>query len=191
MPRLFSGIEIPPDIAERLAGLRGGIEGARWVEPENYHITLRFIGDVDGDTAVRFEEALAKIRLRAFSLVLDGVGTFGGRKPRAVWAGIAASETLEALARAHDFAAQRAGLEPESRNFHPHVTLARLRNGKPEQVAKYLSERGGFLTQAFPVTRFVLFSSRASKGGGPYVVEQAYKLEAAPSALDEPLDQRL
>lgn len=190
MPRLFTGIEIPQDIGDRLASLRGGLEGARWVDPENYHITLRFVGDVDGAAADRFSEALAKIRLRAFSLALDGLGAFGGRKPHVVWAGVSPCDALEALARAHDIAAQRAGLDPESRNFHAHVTLARLRNGKPANVAKYISERGGFLTQAFPVTRFVLFSSRASKGGGPYLVEQSYPLEE-PAELDEPLNQRL
>ena len=84
MPRLFSAIEIPVDIAERLAGLRGGIDGARWVDPDNYHITLRFIGDVDGTTAERFSEALAKVECAPFTLNLDGLGSFGRGRPRAV-----------------------------------------------------------------------------------------------------------
>ena len=47
MPRLFTALEIPPDIADRLSSLRGGLSNARWITPENYHVTLRFIGDID------------------------------------------------------------------------------------------------------------------------------------------------
>lgn len=177
VPRLFSGIEIPADVVERLAALRGGLDGARWVEPENYHITLRFIGDVDGTTAERFSEALNGIKVPAFSVTLDGLGSFGRGRPHAVWAGVAANSELEALSRDHEKAAVRAGLAAETRKFHPHVTLARMRRAKASDVATYLSYNGAFLTDAFPVERFVLFSSRASRGGGPYVVEQAYPLD--------------
>lgn len=176
MPRLFSGLEIPGELVKRLAMLRGGLEGARWVEPENYHITLRFIGDVDGDTATRFSEALAQIEADCFSLTLTGAGSFGRGKPRAVWAGVAPNEPLDALRLAHEKAALSAGLEPEQRNFHAHVTLARMRTVKAAAVAKYLEYISAFLTPAFTVTRFVLFSARESRGGGPYVVERAYPL---------------
>ncbi len=176
MPRLFSGIEIPASVAERLAALSGGLANARWVKPENYHITLRFIGDVDDVTATEFSAALGAIRACTFDLTLDGLGSFGGRKPRAVWAGVAKNDALEALQRAHERAAQAAGLAPESRNFHAHVTLARLRNGKAAAVAKWLEGMGAFSWPPFEVSRFVLFSSRASSGGGPYVVEQDYPL---------------
>jgi 2'-5' RNA ligase len=176
MPRLFSGLEIPHEVAERLVSLRGGLDGARWVEPENYHITLRFVGDVDGATAERFSEALGKIRSDPFTLTLNGLGSFGRGRPRSVWAGLAPSDALMALARAHEQAALSAGKEPESRNYHAHVTLARMRNGKAADVARYLSHNGAVLSQSFPVTRFVLFSARASKGGGPYVIERAYPL---------------
>ncbi len=176
MPRLFSALEIPPPIAERLSGLRGGLHGARWVEPENYHITLRFIGDVDETTAREFAAALSRVRLPGFALTLDGLGSFGNRKPRAVWAGVAAPPALDALQRAHERAAQAAGLAPEPRNFHAHVTLARMRGVKAPAVAQWLGERGAFLAGPFPVSRFVLLSSRASQGGGPYVVEQSYSL---------------
>lgn len=177
MPRLFSGIEIPSRLAERLAGLRGGLEGARWVERENYHITLRFIGDVDGATAERFAEALGGIKSAPFELTLDGLGSFGRGRPRAVWAGIAPNAALDSLARAHEKAALAAGFEPEARNFHPHVTLARMRRVKAADVAAYLSGNGAFLSPPFAVTRFVLYSARQSRGGGPYVVERAYDLE--------------
>jgi len=176
MPRLFSGLEIPPCVSERLAGLRGGLEGARWVEPENYHITLRFSGDVDGAVAERFSEALDRITSPSFELALDGLGSFGRGRPRALWAGVAPNEALESLSRAHEQAALAAGLEPETRNFHPHVTLARMRRTKAVAVAGWLADKGAFVCAPFPVTRFMLYSARESRGGGPYVVERAYPL---------------
>jgi 2'-5' RNA ligase len=176
MPRLFSAIEIPEHIAERLTSLRAGLSGARWIDPENYHLTLRFIGDVDGATARDFTQALGEIDAEPFELRLDGLGSFGGRKPRAIFANVAPSPALEALHRANERAAREAGLPPEGRNFKPHVTLARLRGARADAVAAYLERQGVVLAQPFLVTRFVLYSSRNSVGGGPYVVEAAYDL---------------
>ena len=177
MPRLFTGLEIPADIGQSLASLRGGLPGARWIDPENYHLTLRFIGDVDGATARDFTAALGGIVAAPFELKLNGLGSFGGGRPRAIFAGIAPSEGLEALRRANERAAREAGLPPEGRNFKPHVTLARLRGARADAVAAYLERQGGIGPQPFAVSRFVLYSSRNSVGGGPYVVEAAYPLE--------------
>ncbi len=177
MPRLFSAIEIPRPLAERLTLLRAGLTGARWIDPENYHLTLRFIGDVDGSTAREFAEALGGIEVPPFELRLNGLGSFGGHKPRAIFAGIAPSDGLDALRRANERAAREAGLPPEGRNFKPHVTLARLRNARADAVAAYLEHQGGIAAEPFTVSRFVLYSSRNSVGGGPYVVEAAYPLE--------------
>lgn len=176
MPRLFTGLELPESVTERLSILRAGLPGARWVDPENYHITLRFIGDVDDATAHEFASGLAKIRSEPIRLCIDGVDSFGGRKPRSVWAGLQPNAALDALQRAHEHAARAAGLPAESRNFKPHVTLARLRGVRPDAVARYLGGNGFLLTPPFDVHRFVLFSSRASRGGGPYVVEEAFPL---------------
>lgn len=181
MPRLFSAIEIPRSIAEHLTMLRSGLSGARWIDPENYHLTLRFIGDVDGATARDFTNALGEIAIPPFELRLNGLGSFGGRKPRAIFAGIVPSTPLETLQRAHERAARKAGLPAESRNFTPHVTLARLRGVRPDAVAAYLERQGGAVTEPFMVNRFVLYSSRNSTGGGPYVVEAAYELDDNPS----------
>jgi 2'-5' RNA ligase len=185
MPRLFSGIEIPISVARRLTLLRSGLSGARWIDPENYHLTLRFLGDVDGTTARDFAHSLGDIAASPFDVRLDGLGSFGGRKPRAIFASIASSEALQSLQRAHERAARAAGLPPEPRNFTPHVTVARLRGTMSEDVALYLGRQGGFWSETFEVSRFVLFSSRASVGGGPYVVEAAYPLENAAYSLED------
>ena len=112
MPRSFSAIEIPRPLSERLTLLRAGLTGARWIDPENYHLTLRFIGDVDGSTAHEFAEALGGIEMPPFELKLNGLGSFGGHKPRAIFAGIAPSDGLDALRRANERAARGAGLPP-------------------------------------------------------------------------------
>lgn len=177
MPRLFTGIEIPAQIAQGLAMLRGGLPGARWVDPENYHMTLRFIGDVDGHVGRDIMQMLGSVRRPPFEIVLDRLDQFGGRKPRAVFAGASYNSALIELQAEHERLLQRIGLPPESRKFAPHVTLARLRESSAHQVADYLSSRAPFRSPPFPITRFVLFSSRASTGGGPYVVEAAYPLD--------------
>ena len=178
MPRLFTGLEIPDDIRQSLSMLRGGLPGARWIDAENYHLTLRFIGDVDDVMAQEIALILGKVRRGGFELRLDGLTSFGGRKPRAVVATVASSPAVMELQAEHERLMQRIGIEPEGRKFTPHVTLARLRDTSNRDVAEYLSARGGFRSAPFPVSNFVLFSSRASVGGGPYVIEADYPLAA-------------
>ena len=177
MPRLFTGLEIPATLADSLSMLRGGIPGARWIDSENYHLTLRFIGDIDDALAHEVASLLGRVRRRSFELRLDGLSSFGGRKPRAVVAAVAPSQSVMDLQAEHERLMQRVGLEPEGRKYTPHVTLARLRDSSSRQVADYLATRALIAPLPFTVSRFVLFSSRASVGGGPYVVEAAYPLE--------------
>ena len=174
MPRLFTGIEIPTHIGEALGMLRGGLPGARWITPDNYHLTLRFIGDVDEVTAQEVALALGRVRRAPFELHMEGLASFGGRRPRAVVANVAPAQALLDAQAEQERLMQRIGLEPEGRKYTPHVTLARLRDSSSLDVADYLSARGYFRTAAFAVSRFVLFSARESVGGGPYVVEAAY-----------------
>jgi 2'-5' RNA ligase len=176
MPRLFTGIEIPEHIADRLAFLRGGLAGARWIDPANYHLTLRFIGDVDMDVAEEAAAELARVRRAAFPLRFNGLGALGTRKHHAVVAEVESSRPLMELQAEHERILQRIGLPAEGRKYTPHVTLARMRSGSSRDIAEYLTLRGGFFAEPFTVDRFVLFSSRSSVGGGPYVVEQSYDL---------------
>ena len=178
MPRLFTALELPPDIGFSLSLLRGGLNGARWIDPANYHITLRFIGDIDDRTADEIAEGLSRVDRPRFDLTLGALGAFGSHRPHSVYAGVAPSQALKDLQAEHERVIQRAGLEPERRKFIPHVTLARLRNASEQDVAAFLALRGGFRTAPFAVGRFVLLSSRASKGGGPYLMEEAYPLAA-------------
>jgi RNA 2',3'-cyclic 3'-phosphodiesterase len=183
MPRLFTALEIPRDAALSLSLLRGGLPGARWIDVENYHLTLRFIGDVEGHVADEIANALDRVRRPSFQLALTGVGAFGSRKPHAIWAGVTASPDLAALQAEIERISQRIGVAADPRKFVPHVTLARLKNTSPIDVARYLSARGNFSTASFRVGRFVLMSSRDSVGGGPYIVEEAWPLAGADARL--------
>ncbi|HEY4344931.1 MAG TPA: RNA 2',3'-cyclic phosphodiesterase [Parvibaculum sp.] len=174
MIRLFTALEIPDDIARRLEALQSGIEHARWIERENFHITLRFIGDIAEDVAAYVDEALADIPFEPFELELEGIGEFGGAKPHAIWAGVKPTEPLKRLQARHESAMRRVGLAPETRKYMPHVTLARLRAIETPEVYRFIAANNLFATPKFEVTRAALFSARASTGGGPYVAERFY-----------------
>ncbi len=176
MPRLFTGLELPGPIATELATMRGGISGARWLDAADYHITLRFIGDVDEATACDVHSVLERIRRPAFTVTLDGLGAFGGAKPRAIVATAKAALPLIELQAEQERLMRRVGLPLETRKYTPHVTLARLRQATPVAVANYLSMRGWLASRSFEVDHFTLFSARDSIGGGPYLAEATYPL---------------
>ena len=179
MPRLFTALEIPRNAAMSLSLLRGGLPGARWIDVENYHITLRFIGDIDGRTADEVVNRLDRIDRPEFQVNLTGIGSFGSKKPHSIWAGVSPSAEMNALQSEIESMCQRLGLPPDPRKFTPHVTLARLRHSRLDDVVHYLSGRGDFRTSSFNIGRFVLMSSKESVGGGPYIVEEAFPLQEA------------
>ncbi|MCV6545777.1 MAG: RNA 2',3'-cyclic phosphodiesterase [Cohaesibacter sp.] len=176
MPRLFAGIEIPSTITTRLSLQKGGLYGARWIDEANYHITLRFMGDVSHTMADEIVFNLHQIRLPEFELLLKGFGTFGTKKPHSVFAAVGKNEDLIQLQGEVDKHMQSLGFKPDRHDFTPHVTLARLKNAEPIDVANYLQLRDNFETDYFTVPRFVLYSSRDSIGGGPYVIEDTFDL---------------
>jgi len=175
--RLFVGLELPRPLKQRLAVLAGGIPGARWVPAENFHLTLRFIGEVPAHRAEEIDHALATLRTRGFALTLAGVGTFakGGRDTQ-LWVGVERNPQLDHLQAKIETALQRAGLEPERRRFAPHVTLARLDNAAPGKLATFVQAHNLFRSEPVPVERFVLFSSRLGKEASVYVAEVEYAL---------------
>lgn len=182
MPRLFIALEIPRNAAMSLSLLRGGLPGARWIDVENYHITLRFIGDVDGRTADEVVDRLDRIERPEFQLNLAGIGSFGSKKPHSIWAGVSPAPEMFALQAEIERICQRIGLMPDPRKFTPHVTLARLKASRLDDVVHYLAGRGDFQTSPFTASRFVLLSSRESVGGGPYLTEEIFPLHEVRAA---------
>lgn len=180
MPRLFTGLEVPGLLADQLSLLQGGLQNggnkARWIDRDDFHVTLRFIGDIDHMMAREVVLALDAVHRGPLNLTIDGLGAFGGNKPHSVFARIVPNAELSELQAQQDRILQRLGLAPERRNFIPHITLARCRGFSSAEVAHWLAMRGGVMNIAFEVERFVLYSSRDSVGGGPYVVEEDYPL---------------
>lgn len=187
MPRLFVALEIPRLTAMSLSLLRGGLPGARWIDVENYHITLRFVGDVNSRTADELVDRLDRIDRSHFPIELKTIGVFGSKKPHSIWAGVSNNDDLYSLQGEIERISQLLGLEADPRKFSPHVTLARLRHSKPDEVAHYLTQRGNFRAPAFNASRFVLMSSKESVGGGPYIIEEIFPLrdEANQRGCDE------
>jgi 2'-5' RNA ligase len=175
--RLFVGLELPWEMKQCLGMLAGGIPGARWVPPVNYHLTLRFIGEVPAHRAEEIDLALGSLRGRGFLLTLAGMGTFakGGRDTQ-LWVGVERNPALEHLQGKIETALQRAGLEPVRRRFTPHVTLARLDNAVPGKLAAFVQAHNLFRAEPMQVDNFVLFSSQLGKEASVYEAEVAYPL---------------
>ena len=180
MIRLFVALEIPEAVKDRLATLGGGVPGARWMSEDQLHLTLRFIGDVADNVAHDIDDTLVGLRAPGFNLELAGVGEFGGKNPRALWAGVRANDALLHLQRKIETALQRIGLPAEERKFTPHVTLARLKAAPREKVAAFLAHHSLFSSAQFPVHQFVLFSSHLGSGGSVYHAERIYPLTILP-----------
>lgn len=177
MARLFVGIALPDPIVQHLSMLAGGVPGARWQRADQLHLTLRFIGEVDGRVAADAGEALATIKSGSFDLQLDGVGHFGERRRvRALWAGVAPNPALIALQAKIERALVDAGLPPEGRKFKPHVTIARMGQTDHGRVAQFLSDHALFGTAPWRVTAYHLYSSQLSPNGSLYRIEDSYDL---------------
>jgi len=177
--RLFVGIALPADIRLTLGTLCSGLSGARWMNLENLHLTLRFIGETDRGRAADLDEALADIHAPAFDLVLAGIGNFSNKKRfRALWAGVESNPALLHLQRKVEQAAVMAGFQPEGRKFTPHVTLAKFK-AQHIDLGDYLEANGSFRSAPFPVTSVTLFESHLGHGGSHYVPLTEYPLQGA------------
>ena len=176
MLRLFVAIGLPHATCIDLAMLGGGVPGARWVPSQNFHVTLRFIGEVQPTVAEDAASALSTISARPFDMQIRGCGVFGNGKPRSIWAGVEPHDALLHLQKKIERAFQQIGLAPDKRNFSPHVTLARLRNADPAKVQRFVEEHNLYRAAPFRVDSFGLYSSELSHTGSIYHLEETYRL---------------
>ena len=179
MFRLFIAIALPETVRAGLTLLQSGVPGARWVPAENFHLTLRFIGEVDGLVARDIDTELLRLRSPGFELAIAGVGHFGdGAAMRALYAAVPANPALSQLQAKVDSAIAMAHVAPERRKFVPHVTLARF--GKQPDIghhlAQFMASHALFKSDPFAVETFGLYSSFASKSGSVYRLEAEYPL---------------
>jgi RNA 2',3'-cyclic 3'-phosphodiesterase len=177
MHRLFVAIDFPAPVREHLALMCFGLKEARWMEKDQMHLTVRFIGEVEGSRFLDVRDTLTDVRVAPFDLRLRGLGHFPPRgQPHVVWAGVEKSEPIVALHDKVEAAVLRAGLPPEGRNFHPHVTLARVKGAHPKHVAAYLGHNALFSAGPFGVDAFHLYSSVLTPKGALHRIEASYPL---------------
>jgi 2'-5' RNA ligase len=177
MLRLFVGLGFPPELKLQLSSLCTGVPGAKWVEPGNFHLTLRFIGEIGEDVAADIDDALLRLRARRFTLQIAGIGVFGGGdKPRSLWVGVEKSPELVGLRDKVEQALIRIGLPPEQRKFAPHVTLARLRDAPLDKLREFLTAHARFRADPFAVNGFSLIASFQTKAGSIYEDQADYPL---------------
>jgi RNA 2',3'-cyclic 3'-phosphodiesterase len=175
MPRLFVAIDLPEQVKARLSGFPPELPLATWVGIEQLHLTLRFIGEVDGNTAVLIKSSLSKIRFARFPLTLSGVGHFPpGHHPRVLWVGMQQCDPLIRLQQAVELALIDTAIPPEERRFSPHITLARLKDTPASAVARFETKHGELSCPTFEVTEFLLYSSVLTRHGAIHTKEGVY-----------------
>lgn len=179
MIRLFVALTLPENVRQGLSFLCGGVPGARWQRPDQMHLTLRFIGEIDEGTAGDVVEALEGVAMDPFPLTVQGVGAFGEkRRSHVLWAGLKPEPELFRLQAKIETALIRVGLAPERRKFQPHVTLARLGQTSEAKVVDFLAAHGGYAMPPFMVEGFTLYSSHRGNGGAVYRPEENFAFGA-------------
>ena len=185
MHRLFVALRPPAHIRDRLIDVMEGVDGARWQDEDQLHLTLRYIGEVERSLANDLAEALQDIAMPPFEVALRGTGIFS-RKGRAhtLWAGVAPQPELARLQRKVERRCQLVGIEPEHRKFMPHVTIARL-NAASGPVDAFLAEHAVTRFGNWQAENFGLFESHLRTGGSLYREVVDYPLFPAEQPVQE------
>jgi 2'-5' RNA ligase len=163
------------ELGAYLEGCRAAAPGFRWVAPESVHLTLRFLGRVEAPVLADLSARLREIRHPPFEMGLEGLGTFGGRRPSVIWLGLSAGrEPAAALSRAVEAECAAAGLGPEPRPFRPHLTLARARERSGAPLPELPPPP---VLAAWTATEMILFESRLGDGPPVYTPLERFPLK--------------
>ena len=186
MIRAFVGIPLPEEAADALEAAQAGIPAGRVVPHDNFHLTLAFLGEQPRPVLEDAHDALGGVRTPGFSLRIDGLGMFGGARPRVLFAQVAAEPGLAQLHRKVLRAVREAGIELPRERFHPHVTLARfgdgLRGEDAAEMQAFVARRIGVRAGPFAVESFVLYRSHLGRAGVIYEALAEYPLAESPMA---------
>ncbi len=177
MIRLFVAIDIPEMIRKEVDGLGRSIPNARAIPADQLHLTLKFIGEVEGSRLLDIRDALSEIILPKFSLSLQGVGTFPPRgEPRILWAGVAVAERTTALRNSIERSLAAIDIPRDKKKFTPHLTLARLKNCPIRHLQQFLAGNAFFQSSEFPVEGFHLYRSQLTPKGALHSLDSSYPL---------------
>ena len=172
MHRLFIAIRPPDEVCDLLLDTMEGVDGARWQDFDNLHLTLRFLGEVERPLADDLALELGRIAASPFPLTINGIGHFdasrrSGSSPHALWARIAEAPQLEALRLKVDRACIQVGLPADDRRFVPHITVARL-NRSSGDIGPWMAAHGRLHAGPWQVDHFALFESHLGASGSRY-----------------------
>ncbi len=171
--RLFVAIDLPESTRELLATLDPYIRGVRWTNSVQMHLTLGFFGNVPDEIDRALREKLSAIEFGAFFLPIVGVGTFSAKgAPKIIWIGVGkAHPHLFQIYKRVQEAALAAGLEPELRPWHPHITIARCTSVSAQSLRKFLHANAEFDAGMIHVEAFHLYSSKLTPAGPTHTRE--------------------
>lgn len=180
MPRLFTAIELPEDARKKLAGICTGVQGAKWANPRQIHLTLRFIGNVDTETRTMLASALAGVAAAPFDITIRGLGTFpSDRKPaRVLWAGVDSAHALRKVQQQVEAAVLQCGVKPQTLTWKPHITLARFSRPPGKDLQGWLEAHAKLALPPFRVNHFHLFESERGRQGAVHSIVQTYPLQS-------------
>lgn len=175
VPRLFVALDLPSSVQRALGDLCHGLPSARWVDEGGFHLTLAFLGDVDGPRALAVRDGLNAVRCDPFELQLRGTGHFPPRgAPQVLWAGVDEPAPVVDLAARIGRCLRRVGVRTEARRFMPHVTLARLRDTPLPDLMQFLERHALWRAPPCDLTDFQLYSSTLGKDGAQHRIEASY-----------------
>ncbi|WP_254473620.1 RNA 2',3'-cyclic phosphodiesterase [Bartonella sp. B1098] len=178
MDRLFSALQIPQQTTQQLVSLQNGLPNAQWINPQNFHVTLSFFGEVESAITDALKHAFDTIKLPPFRLQMRGFDVFSSENtPHSLVIRIRLCEALNLLHEKMQCIRSHLGLTPDKREFTPHITVARLLDIKPEDLPSYLSSRSDFSFPPFDIDHFVLFLSPSPSSDAPYIVKGSWPLQ--------------
>jgi len=180
MVRLFTALKIPAEICDELHKMQYGIEGANWMPPENFHITLSFIGNVEDEWLSKVKTVLKCVECPTFELSLKGCGIFEQKAVKShLWAGISRNKILQELKKQIDLSFDEIDLPYVKRDYVPHLTLAQIRHACPFDIKHYLARYLDVYSKKFLIENFTLFQSHMSQKGSIFEEIKSFSLKGA------------
>ena len=175
--RLFIAVPLPDAVTDQFADLQQPIDGLRWQDPDQLHLTLKFLGETEPERVPEIHQNLSQVEAPAFSMTIKGFGYFPkGKQPRVLWSGINKNKSLEKLQQFIEQTCTSMGFDAETRSFKPHVTIARIDGTPKQEVMSFINQHKKFRISDVPVDEFVLYESKLSSEGAIHIRKKSFKL---------------